>query len=903
MKFRSAIPILAAVFLAAWGPVVPARAGEVVETLKKGAHGWARNYAHTIDDFPGFAKNPETDSYGGWRAFRLEATGFFRVAEHGGRWWFVTPEGHPFLSMAVTTVKMGESDEMRQRCSSTFGGADAWAVSTIDMLHSAGINSLGCWTDVKHFRGRIPYAAFVGCVKPYISRKGIKLESGKNQDAVMRGILDDPEFEKLLDRKISKAVEEVGSDPYCMGWFVDNEIPWDRKHPETLERYLSLVLRTLRKYDTEHLYLGCRFNNWGQELSSPELLRVAGKYMDVIPVNHYAYWEPDFRQFDRIEKWSGRPAMVTEFYAKGEDSGMKNTSGGGWIVHTQKDRGLFYQNFVLELLKSRACVGWQWFRYQDNDPSNKKVDPSNVDSNKGVVDGRFNPYFEVLSSMTKVNSRAFALADSLFRRRVGGSVTDASTGRGIPGVAVSDGYGVTLTSDDGSFSFPKDDRKQIFSITVPSGYAIPLNPGTGLPAHYGGPDFCLTPVEGPSDFDIIAIGDPQARSDRQVKRYVSETLADIQSNASRGTLAFALGDIVSDSDGTWLPMFDAVKNLKTSDGSPLAYFGVMGNHDSDRYDDPVDSSAVRFERFYGPRNFSIDRGNVHIVVMDDIFRTEPKANKSVNGRTWAFKGGFTVEQYRWLLDDFAAVKDRETKTLVFVCHIPFDDKVLTQRRALFLEAFAGFGSAHILSGHKHFTINRTYDDYVCRGGQPVYDHTHVAAGGNVWFSSVARDATPNGYAVYSFRDGRLWNWRFKGTGLSPDEQFRVYDGNDVYTLSNGETVKWEDKFAGAFVVDLWNDDASNWRVELYRKGKKVGTFRRAGGKSFHPLTLRTVEADVAARKWGDAKSWRKPYDAHLWYFVPKGGNPSKMKDWEIRAIQTIPGTGTVNVYKADSITK
>jgi hypothetical protein len=39
--------------------------------------------------------------------------------------------------------------------------------------------------------------------------------------------------------------------------------------------------------------------------------------------------------------------MITEFYAKGEDSGMGNTGGAGWLVKTQKDRGTFYQNFIL----------------------------------------------------------------------------------------------------------------------------------------------------------------------------------------------------------------------------------------------------------------------------------------------------------------------------------------------------------------------------------------------------------------------------------------------------------------------------------------------------------------------------------------------------------------------------
>jgi len=87
-----------------------------------------------------------------------------------------------------------------------------------------------------------------------------------------------------------------------------------------------------------------------------------------------------------------KPFLVTEFYAKGEDSGMPNHTGAGWLVHTQDDRGLFYENFVLALLESRACVGWQWFKYQDNDPDDPHAEASNRDSNKGIVDlGRLLP--------------------------------------------------------------------------------------------------------------------------------------------------------------------------------------------------------------------------------------------------------------------------------------------------------------------------------------------------------------------------------------------------------------------------------------------------------------------------------------------------------------------------------
>jgi hypothetical protein len=96
-------------------------------------------------------------------------------------------------------------------------------------------------------------------------------------------------------------------------------------------------------------------------------------------------------------------------YAKGMDSGLANTSGAGWLVKTQRDRGLFYQNFTLGLLESRACVGWHWFRYADNDPDEKGADPSNRDSNKGILSKRYVPYQELLGPMSEINKRSFNL--------------------------------------------------------------------------------------------------------------------------------------------------------------------------------------------------------------------------------------------------------------------------------------------------------------------------------------------------------------------------------------------------------------------------------------------------------------------------------------------------------------
>jgi hypothetical protein len=92
---------------------------------------------------------------------------------------------------------------------------------------------------------------------------------------------------------------------------------------------------------------------------------------------------------------------------------MANTTGWGWLVKTQPERGDFYQTFTRGLLADPNCVGWHWFKYMDNDPTDTTMDPSNLDSNKGVVSMVYEPYQDLLSAMKVMNAYVYPLADSM----------------------------------------------------------------------------------------------------------------------------------------------------------------------------------------------------------------------------------------------------------------------------------------------------------------------------------------------------------------------------------------------------------------------------------------------------------------------------------------------------------
>ena len=403
-------------------------------------------------------KDPaELDVYGGDPSRTTEAKGFFYTRNDGARWWLVDPEGHRFIHVAVCSVSPSTgSEKARVAFERKFGSDGKWAEVTAALLRDRGFNGSGSWSKdalLSTASKRLAYCPNWNFMSSYGRKRGGTFQkpghTGYPQDAIF---VFDPEFETFA-LEHAKQLAATKDDPWLLGHFSDNEMPLGRKSLDRflslpqddhgyraalswlqqrkggeaadpkgiddadreafrefmLERYFSIVAKAIRTHDPNHLYLGCRFH--GDEKNSPGAFRAAGRYCDVVSVNLYGAWTPDAGQLANWEQWAGKPFMITEFYAKSVDSGMPNRSGAGWLVKTQKDRGLFYQNFCLGLLESRGCVGWHHFKYQDNDMENRNVDPSNTDSNKGIVTAQFEEYAEYLETMKELNLNVYDLLD------------------------------------------------------------------------------------------------------------------------------------------------------------------------------------------------------------------------------------------------------------------------------------------------------------------------------------------------------------------------------------------------------------------------------------------------------------------------------------------------------------
>ena len=402
-------------------------------------------------------EDAELSPYGGLMPPLAEGTGFFAVRKIGDRWWLLDPDGCRFVSVGMNTVTTNPTPGGAAAQKDRFGTRGKWAEETARIFRSLGINTLGRWSIDEAFRAeaaRIPYTTSLDFMSDYGAKRGGTYEkpghTGYPKDCPF---VFDPGFESFSKQYAQKRLAATKDDPWLLGHFSDNELPlrgdaldrylklpatepghqaakrWAEQHKAVrgpkgypaehrkaflyyaVERYHRIVADAIRQADPNHLVLGSRV--YGKAMSMEAVFRACGPHVDVVSVNYYYSWTPDPKRMASWAQWSDKPFLVTEWYAKGMDSGMTNITGAGWTVKTQADRAAFYQNFAIGLLRSPACVGWHWHRYMDNDPADKLADPSNIDSNKGIVSNRYRLYTTLTDGMRELNRQVYPLREFL----------------------------------------------------------------------------------------------------------------------------------------------------------------------------------------------------------------------------------------------------------------------------------------------------------------------------------------------------------------------------------------------------------------------------------------------------------------------------------------------------------
>ena len=180
--------------------------------------------------------------WGGIVAERVRASGYFRVEQIDGAWWFIDPDGGLFLSKGVDAVNFDHDCiqnttrfPYRESCQQKYGSREAWRVAAAQRLRSWGFNSLGAWSDDKVANaGSAPLAvtAIVDIAGSYCSP-----QRGWPSGDAFRS-----DFEIFARKRARDVCGPHRDDAGFIGWFTDNELRWApdwRGHDELLTVFLN----------------------------------------------------------------------------------------------------------------------------------------------------------------------------------------------------------------------------------------------------------------------------------------------------------------------------------------------------------------------------------------------------------------------------------------------------------------------------------------------------------------------------------------------------------------------------------------------------------------------------------------------------------------------------------------
>lgn len=414
------------------------------------ATGWTRQQAKLITLLPNFtpianATNLDVNKYGSSNQINDVASGFFYTKKIGNRWWIIDPEGRGHLNVAMNSLYNL--------------GSDSAVGKVYDRLWALGFNGVGNFlTDenqtIRYNNTHTNQFSYTRRINFFLNYRNVR-KNYYTTPTALQGDLNyifvlDPKFVDYCDQ-LAKNIAQYKYEKNLLGYFLDNEInfnddqlsnflsnlsPGDPAYDAALafatangltkeqvvagqapssvsfafatklaEHYYEVTTTALKKYDPNHLILGSRLH--GRPRGIEGVVKACAKWSDVVSINFYDYYSPDNQITNSITylKWIDKPCMVSEFYVKGEDAKtagwVTGYGGAGWVVKTQIDRGVWYQNSCLELLKSKRFVGWHYFKYMDD-----------ADGNKGVVKNVANgneEYLDFTNQVTLLNNNRFKL--------------------------------------------------------------------------------------------------------------------------------------------------------------------------------------------------------------------------------------------------------------------------------------------------------------------------------------------------------------------------------------------------------------------------------------------------------------------------------------------------------------
>jgi hypothetical protein len=153
-----------------------------------------------------------------------------------------------------------------------------WKSTSLKRMKSWGFNTLGNWSDDRLYRnGKVPYTGSV-----YTWGNHAKVRKGGQYPGEIHDPFD-PTFAVSVAACIKPVVVKCLHDPWCLGYFVDNELYWTAGSPEE-GRYL-LALGVLAAKDD-------------QPAKAAFLSQLRSKYHDIAALN--SAWRTSFKDWSDL---------------------------------------------------------------------------------------------------------------------------------------------------------------------------------------------------------------------------------------------------------------------------------------------------------------------------------------------------------------------------------------------------------------------------------------------------------------------------------------------------------------------------------------------------------------------------------------------------------------------------
>jgi hypothetical protein len=419
-----------------------------------------------------FAVLESRSRFGGWTGgHRFEPTGHFQSVKKDGIWWLADPEGWPFWSIGATGFNLGlgktktpgiGSWNPRQKNLKLKYGSDwekDYTTFTHRRLKAWGMNTLGNWSSADFYTGGgTPYTVAVHFKRPSIHEPNPKAHS-RLPDVFH------PNYRKNTFAAVSRFKKET-VDPWCIGFFIDNELPFHQANSPAHKALLSpkecasrqeFIRRLKEKYGTleklnaawnssfadwnslkpgdgksgpgrvadmlefseawfDRYYETCRdamrehapdklyLGSRINHWSNHAALNASAKYCDVVSINLYDYTPDVFRAPDGFDA----PVMIGEFHFGTITE--RGVWGGGLCTAMDMEHAVeLFQGYTAEAVKNPLIVGAHWFKFSDQ-PLTGRKDGENY--RIGFVDVADTPYVEMVKACR-------AVAEAMYPMRAG----------------------------------------------------------------------------------------------------------------------------------------------------------------------------------------------------------------------------------------------------------------------------------------------------------------------------------------------------------------------------------------------------------------------------------------------------------------------------------------------------